>query len=148
MTLAVSGTDLYAGGYFTTAGGTSANYIAKWNGTSWSTLSSGLDNVVFALEFDGQGNLLVGGFFTQVCGNAACNSGNTTVNRIARWDETSWSAVGFGFDNTVSALAVDVQGNVYAGGTFSQVCSTAACTTGSTVNFVARWDGIRWSSTW
>ena len=30
--LAVSGSDLYAGGYFTTAGGSAANYIAKWNG--------------------------------------------------------------------------------------------------------------------
>ena len=32
--LAVSGTDLYAGGWFTTAGGTTAYYIARWNGSS------------------------------------------------------------------------------------------------------------------
>ena len=40
--LAVSGSDLYAGGYFTTAGGNAANDIAKWNGSSWSALGSGL----------------------------------------------------------------------------------------------------------
>ena len=40
--LAVSGSALYAGGYFTTAGGTSANYIAQWNGSSWSALGSGM----------------------------------------------------------------------------------------------------------
>ena len=33
--LAVDGAgDLYAGGDFTTAGGVSANYIAKWNGSA------------------------------------------------------------------------------------------------------------------
>ena len=40
--LAVSGTNLYAGGDFTTAGGVSANYIAKWDGSAWSALGSGM----------------------------------------------------------------------------------------------------------
>jgi hypothetical protein len=40
--LAVSGSTLYAGGYFTTAGGSAANYIAQWNGSSWSALGSGM----------------------------------------------------------------------------------------------------------
>ena len=35
--------NLYAGGNFTTAGGVTANYIAKWNGTSWSALGSGMN---------------------------------------------------------------------------------------------------------
>ena len=39
--LAVSGSTLYAGGYFTTAGGAAANYIAAWNGSSWRALGSG-----------------------------------------------------------------------------------------------------------
>ena len=43
-----SGT-LYAGGYFTTAGGVSVKYIAKWDGSSWSALGSGMNNHVFAL---------------------------------------------------------------------------------------------------
>jgi len=34
--------NLYAGGYFTTAGGNSVNHIAKWNGSNWSTLGSGM----------------------------------------------------------------------------------------------------------
>src|SRR2546427_13130097 len=38
--LAVSGSDLYAGGYFTTAGGSAANSIAKWDGSSWAALGS------------------------------------------------------------------------------------------------------------
>ena len=31
------------GGYFTTAGGVTANYIAKWNGSAWSALGSGMN---------------------------------------------------------------------------------------------------------
>jgi len=33
--LAVYNGELYAGGTFNMAGGISANYIARWNGTSW-----------------------------------------------------------------------------------------------------------------
>ena len=49
VALAVSGTDLYAGGDFTTAGGTSASRIAKWNGTSWAALGTGMDSSVVTL---------------------------------------------------------------------------------------------------
>jgi hypothetical protein len=43
------GTALYAGGYFTTAGGVVANYIAKWDGSSWAPLGSGMNGEVLAL---------------------------------------------------------------------------------------------------
>jgi hypothetical protein len=44
--LAVDGTNLYAGGDFETAGAVSATNIAKWNGSAWSALDSGLNGVV------------------------------------------------------------------------------------------------------
>ncbi len=50
------GGNLYAGGEFTTAGGMAANHIAKWNGTIWSALGSGMNNDVYALAVDGSGN--------------------------------------------------------------------------------------------
>jgi hypothetical protein len=34
--------ELYVGGQFTLAGGISANSIAKWDGTHWSSLGSGI----------------------------------------------------------------------------------------------------------
>jgi hypothetical protein len=37
---------LFVGGNFTTAGGVPANYIAKWDGSSWSPLGSGMDSWV------------------------------------------------------------------------------------------------------
>jgi trimeric autotransporter adhesin len=60
--LAVSGSDLYVGGLFTTAGGGSANYIAKWNGSAWSSLGSGMNSGVYALAVSGN-DLYAGGDF-------------------------------------------------------------------------------------
>jgi hypothetical protein len=44
-----SGAALYAGGDFTVAGGVAANRIAKWDGSSWTPLGSGMSDAVFAL---------------------------------------------------------------------------------------------------
>src|SRR5262249_37765159 len=44
-----TGPALYAGGYFTEAGGVQVNHIAKWDGTQWSPLGSGMNNTVLAL---------------------------------------------------------------------------------------------------
>src|SRR5438445_2203855 len=90
--LAVSGSDLYAGGNFTTAGGSTANSIAKWNGGSWSALGSpvtGMNNEVVALAVSGS-DLYAGGVFTTAGGSAA--------NSIDRWNGRSWSALGSGMD--------------------------------------------------
>ena len=65
--LVVSGTNLYAGGYFTTAGGVTANFIAKWDGSSWSALGSGMNYWVSALAVSGT-NLYAGGLFTTAGG--------------------------------------------------------------------------------
>ncbi len=61
--LAANGTELYAGGYFTTAGGVSANNIARWDGNGWSALGSGTDDHVRVLAVDGAGHMFVGGAF-------------------------------------------------------------------------------------
>ena len=51
-TLAVYDGTLYAGGFFTAAGGGSANRIARWDGTSWSALRTGMNSGVGALAVD------------------------------------------------------------------------------------------------
>jgi hypothetical protein len=61
--LAVSGGTLYAGGSFSQAGGSAANNIAQWNGSSWLPLGSGMNNSVKALAVSGS-TLYVGGAFT------------------------------------------------------------------------------------
>jgi hypothetical protein len=122
---------LYAGGYFSTAGGTTVNNIAKWNRTAWSSPGGVDSGAVSALAFDSYGNLYAGGNFITM--------GGTTVNNIAKWDGTTWSALDTGVDPGVNAITFDSKGNVYAGGMFT----TAG---GNTVNCVAKWDGTSWSA--
>jgi hypothetical protein len=127
--LAVSGSTLYAGGGFTTAGGNPANYIAQWNGSSWSALGAGLNNAVSALAVSGS-TLYAGGGFTTAGGNPA--------NYIAQWNGSSWSALGSEMNNAVEALAVSGS-TLYAGGYFT----TAG---GNTANCIAQWNGNTWSA--
>ena len=98
-TLAISGTILYAGGYFNAAGGVSAHGIAQWNGSSWSALGPG-NGTILALAVSGT-NLYAGG------------------GGIAQWNGSSWAALGSGVSGGgVSALAVSGT-NLYVGGDFT-----------------------------
>jgi trimeric autotransporter adhesin len=54
---------IVAGGNFTTMTGTSANYIASWNGTSWSRLEDGMSSHVRALLQHSSGDLWACGLF-------------------------------------------------------------------------------------
>jgi hypothetical protein len=63
--------DLAAGGYFGTAGGVAAKYIARWEGASWSALGSGMNGGVSALAVLSNGDLAACGVFTTAGGNAS-----------------------------------------------------------------------------
>src|SRR5437667_5948018 len=77
--LAVSGSDLYAGGLFKRAGGSPANYIAKWNGSSWSALGSGMNSYVYDLAVSGS-DLYAGGTFTTAGGKVSAYVARAIVN--------------------------------------------------------------------
>ena len=66
----MSGSDVYAGGLFTTAGGRAANYTAKWDGSNWTALGSGMNSHVFALVVSGN-DLYAGGSFTTAGGKVS-----------------------------------------------------------------------------
>jgi len=94
-----SGPALYAGGDFTHAGDLEVNGIAKWDGSAWSALGSGVDGGVWTLMVfdDGNGSALyAGGHFQE--------AGGVGANYIAKWDGNEWSAVGGG----VSSTAVNI----------------------------------------
>jgi hypothetical protein len=139
--LAVRGNDVYAGGKFTEAGSVSVNFIAKWNGSGWSALGSGLNNGVgghvYALAVSPLGPvgiLYVGGVFGGV---VQSNGSVLTVNQIARWNGSSWSALGTGVNGVVYGITLNGS-EVYVGGSFSAAGSV------STAN-VAKWSGSSWS---
>lgn len=110
--IVISGTDVYVGGEFTRAGPIAANYIAKWNGSSWSALGAGVDFHVLALALQGN-TLYVGGDFTGAGGRAQYN--------LARYNPTCdfWLPVGKqGVNDRVLALAL-TSDQLLAGGQFS-----------------------------
>jgi hypothetical protein len=109
----VSGTDLYAGGAFLLADGVANTaYVAKWNGTAWSALGTGMNSTVYALVMSGT-TLYAGGAFTTTVGGVA-----NALPRIAKWNGSAWSALGTGMNSYVYALAVSGL-NLYAGGLFT-----------------------------
>jgi hypothetical protein len=126
------GTYLYIGGSFTQVGGVPANFVARWDGRSWSALGSGTNNAVWTFASDGT-NLYVGGTFTA--------AGGSPANRIARWNGSTWSNLGTGLGPAGSVVfsLVWEGSNLYAGGSFT----TAG---GSPANRVARWNGSSWSA--
>lgn len=131
MSIAVSDTSqLYAGGDYKQIGGSNGNYVAKWNGSSWSSLGIGINANVNAVAKDLNGNIYIGGAFTNVFGQSGTSG-------VAKWNGTVWSALGGGVSGVVWALATDGDGNLYAGGLF-------ASAGGLTANNIARWNGSSW----
>ncbi len=123
---------LYAGGSFTNAGGTSATAVAKWNGSAWSALGSGMNNgAVFALACDASGNLYAGGKFQ--------NAGDVSANNVARWGGSEWSALGSGMATRINALCTDGSGNLYLGANTTGNGDGAPPT-------IAKWNGLGWST--
>jgi hypothetical protein len=120
--------NLFIGGEFSAINGTPIRGIAKWNGSDWSALGSGINDEVFALAVNGN-DIYVGGYFTI--------AGGISVNRIAKWDGSNWSPLGSGANNTVLAIAVK-DTEVYAGGHFTTIGGVSATR-------IAKWNGIDWS---
>lgn len=117
---------LYAGGAFPYC-----NAFARWNGSNWSCVSVGMNNVVDDLAVDTANNILYAcGIFTAAGGNIA--------NRVAMWDGGSLDPVGNGMDSTVWTVAM-YKGDLYAGGIFLKA-------DGNTASRMAKWDGNTWSS--
>src|SRR5207249_1889504 len=90
--------DLIAGGSFVHAGSVSANYIARWNGSAWSALGSGMDFNVYALAVLPNGDLVTGGGFT--------HAGGVFARGVARWDGSGWTPMGSGLGILVDAMVV------------------------------------------
>lgn len=131
---ATNGT-VYVGGNFTDAGGSGADHIAQWNGSSWSTLASAtaLNSFVYDLAVAPSGTTIyVAGAFTNANANA-------NADYLATWNGSAWGALGTGLDFTAQAVAVAPNGDVYVGGLFLNAGGTAA-------NYIAKWNGSAWSA--
>lgn len=127
--------NLYAGGAFTTAGGTTVNRVAMWDGSSWSSMNGGFSsNRTWAIAIAPNTDTIY------ASGSWTASTAGDTVNRVARWNGSQWVALGSGMDSTVFRLAVRPNGNLLASGLFT----TAGGNTLS--DSVAEWDGAAWNA--
>ncbi|MCR9245988.1 MAG: WD40 repeat domain-containing protein, partial [bacterium] len=122
-------------GSFTAAGTITANHVATYDPANgqWGTLDTGLDREALALAVLPNNDLVVGGRFR--------SAGGVPVERVARWNGSTWSAVGAGLPNRieVTELAMDASGGLLAAaGVIGWPTSTSE---------VMRWDGTNWSPT-
>ncbi len=140
-----TGEQLYIAGNFVDLGGNGdIDHIAKWDGTSFSPVGPTSDagaHTILALESGDLGSgehLYAGGRFIELAG--------LTVDALAQWDGTQWTALGGGIGHTsipqVLALKVWDDGNgpaLYVGGSFTFAGAVSAWR-------VAKWDGTDWSA--
>ena len=125
--------NIYIGGEFSSIQGIPAKGIAKWNGTAWSALGSGINGDIFAIAVSGN-DVYVGGSF-----NVAVSDG--MARNVAKWDGTAWTRMGNGLGggtHFVRSVAV-YGGNVYIGGSFNTA-------DGSPASGIVKWDGSAYSA--
>ena len=133
---------LYLGGEFSRAGGLAADGIVMWNGSQWVGLGKGLGDgfsgVVYAVAVDSDGTVYIGGDFSEVVQQ---NGSVVDASNLARWDGSSWEALGTGVDGEVHTLTFDESGTLFIGGAFSRDGSGEF-----ELSKVAAWDGSNLSS--
>jgi len=126
---------LYAvGDFYFLANGQPMHRVAVWNGTSWDSLGSGVNDqgqVHTMVMYNG--DLLVGGVFNQI--------GGINAKGLARWDGQTWHTF---FNPTIngsgSVFGLYVDGNdLYVGGYFDTINSLPA-------NSIAKYDGVNWTT--
>lgn len=128
-----SGSALYAGGSFAGGG------LARWDGSAWRTISPGVTGEIRALASvvaRGSGrSLAVAGSFSDAGGRPAAGA--------ALFDGASWTPLGDGFGQPVTALAEFDSGSGPA--LFAAIdLNFPPPSFGPRRGAVSRWDGARW----
>lgn len=128
--------NLFAGGTFLNAGGiAAADYLAKWDGSSWSAVSdTPLTGRVNSIAISAENYLYVGGQFTNA-------GGVTGANYIAMLMGRDWYKCGSStLNNSVTSVKLSDNGTLYIGGTFSNAAGIAAA------DYVAMLRSADWES--
>ena len=133
--------DLIVGGTFLAAGGIPASRIARWNGTAWSALGSGVADgasvyvTVGALATLPNGDLVAAGDFS--------SAGGLPASRIARWNGSTWSPIGSGVPMPFGTTSAKVRSLLVTGNGDLVAAGNSATLLGPGV-VMQRWNGSAW----
>lgn len=133
LSLAMYGGKVHAAGRFGFIGGVAAQYVARWEGSTWSRLVPQLTSApVSALEVL-NGRLYAAGAFSII--------GGVSAKRVASWNGTTWAAVGSGLNSSVYEVhdLLARGSDLYVSGIFTQAGDVPA-------NGLACWNGTAWSA--
>lgn len=106
--------DIWAGGGALAPGGATSS-VAVWDWVSWEApaVANNPGATVYALAFDGAGNLFIGGSYA--------NAGGVAVNGICYWDGAAYNTMNGGFSSgTIYSIAIN-NTLVYVGGDAAHV---------------------------
>lgn len=114
--------NIYAAGKFTNGADhlSGNNYVAKWNGSSWSELGGNNQNVLEAPKktiasicSDNNGNIYAAGYFYNSNGKFF----------VSMWDGTKWSELGgkntLGANNSINIIHSDSKGVIHTSGNYT-----------------------------
>lgn len=124
--LARDGAKVYVGGDLISAGGLPVSNVAMWDGSRWHDMGGGVSSAssaawVYALAVDADGDVYVGGWFTQ----AGTGDGAVAVRNLALWDGSAWATLAGGVYGSVNVIRL-TDSTMLVGGTFTQTGSTPA----------------------
>lgn len=126
--VAVNNNELYIGGNFYTSNGGATNYLAKWNGNAFESISGwNQAGAVYEIVFDANNNMYIGGEFPA---------------KIAKYDGTNWdlmdnfTASGASWISNIKLIGSDI----YIGGKFSDAKGIAEA------DNIAKFNGTTWEA--
>lgn len=131
-----SGSGTFVGGYFITAGDVGANNIAKWFGTSWTNLGTGVTGGTVMAMAEGPNGTYVGGNFNIAGGKQA--------KYIALWNGSNLNCLGSNdllgdeYASCVRAIAIN-NNEIFIGGVITGAGGVFA-------NNIAKWNGAGWET--
>jgi hypothetical protein len=111
--LTAYGDDIVLGGTFGTISGVVTNNVARWDGSAFQPLGTGVSFIVNALLTLDNGDVLAGGSFSP-------------TGVLSRWNGSTWSPVVSGANGSVYALCRMPNGDQIVGGGFTTL-NNAPC---------------------
>jgi hypothetical protein len=133
---------LYVSGRFSEVDGQPIKGIARWNGSNWDSLQSGIDGMDTVNQFGSfaydmvrfNGKLYISGGFASL--------GNVPAASLGTWDESLWDSLPIQPHLSIYCSLgplFENDGNLYVGGAYDSIAGLAA-------NSISKWDGISWGS--
>lgn len=148
---AISASDIWAVGTFSTNGSVGQTLVTHWNGTQWSVVPSpspgSIQNVLLGVAAVSAKDLWTVGYFSNSAGGPdSFFTGSRTL--IGHWNGTQWSVVPSpsvgSMVNVLNGVAIVSANDIWAVGTFADSPFTRYTpTSGHTLTL--HWNGTQWS---